>query len=101
MSFVMKQDQSWLAVGDIVDIVRQVCHKLPSPVSRKLSKALKLHDWSTVSSLSIDPRNYRSPTQFAKDYQLVSWLKKAEFLELRAWFVEGSRCLTSTRGASR
>lgn len=80
MSFVMKQDHTWLAVDDVFDIVRQVCHLFPSSVSRILSKAIKKGDWSTVSSLSVDPRNYRSSIQFAADYQLVSWLKKAEFL---------------------
>lgn len=80
MSFTMKTDQSWLSVNDITDVLRQVCHYMPTPVSSSLSRALRDNDWSTVSSMSVDPRDYRSPIPFAKAYQLSSWLKKAEFL---------------------
>lgn len=80
MSFIMKADQTWLPVERIYDVIRQVCHATPTPTSLKVAKAIKSRDWSTISSMSVDPRNYRNPTQFARDYQAVSWLKKAEFL---------------------
>ena len=80
MSFIMKPDQTWLAVDQIYDLVRQVCHCVRTPTSLKVSKAITMRDWSTLGQMSVDPRNYRNSTQFARDYQVVSWLKKAEFL---------------------
>lgn len=80
MSFIMKTDQTWLSADDIYDLIRQACHVMQSPVSRAVSLAIKKRDWLTISSMGVDPRSYKAPIPFAKDYQLVSWLKKAEFL---------------------
>lgn len=64
--------------------VARVAHKLwraiNTPKALALSEALKRGDIDTVASATADPREYASASEYLKDAQAVSFLRKAEFL---------------------
>lgn len=68
------------------DFLERVAIKLfesiDSDVSREAQRALRSKDYKSLLDISIDPASYDSAFKFALDYQVVSLLKKADFLPL-------------------
>lgn len=106
MSMTMTGSQSLVSTEGILDSYQSFLRSLDTPVALGVALRLKYGEFDQIVSMSINPLDYTSSSQFRPDYQAVSGLKKAAFLRTsinkrktaRDKFVEAEeRCKVTNR----
>lgn len=81
MSLTLKSNQSLVDVRGIVRSYSQFLEALDTPVALAVKIQLDAGHFDDIVTRKIDPKDYQQLLPFRLDYQAVSGLKKAAFLE--------------------
>jgi hypothetical protein len=81
MSMTLKPDESLVTAGTAIKLYQQFLRSINTPVALGVFLRLKYGEFSQIATMSINPGDYTHPSRFQLDYQAVSGLKKAAFLE--------------------
>lgn len=82
--FVIPADQGMVRSSKLVELYCQFLEALDTPVALGVYLQLRAGDFDAVAARRIDPEDYIDWKSFRKDYQAVSGLRKAAFLETTA-----------------
>jgi len=81
MSITMKPNQSWLSLDATLQVAEDVFDVIGTPVAKAAKCMIAGARFEEAVNASISPKDYGDALSFARDYQVVSLLRKSAFLE--------------------